>query len=324
MTPFFMTPSFKKLPFRFALLPSMLAISLALGACQDTSVSTDENIKVADANASAANVDIENDSVTLDKAGEMSAEEQMIANLSSYRWTLVSVTDKGAQPLNMLMKIKDQVRLSFNQYQGQNTLIYSVGCNTISATYQLQGSTLTIKDSMSTKMSCGNLDKAENSLSELMQGDSQLTLVRDDQSKDEGSMGDNPMLTQVTSDAETLIWKGRLTSQAKYNSKGETVFWAVNSKMVPCEDSSSQMCLQVKPITYDDQGIKTSEGEWAAFKGEIDGYQHDGKHDEVLRLQRYQLNNSETAEDNTTGALNKSDEEYAYVLDAVIESSVVK
>ena len=74
------------------------------------------------------------------------------------------------------------------------------------------------------------------------------------------------------------------------------------------------MCLQVKPITYDDQGIKTSEGEWSVFNGEIDGYQHDGKNDQVLRLQRYQLDSDEISED----------EEYAYVLDAVIESSVVE
>jgi hypothetical protein len=111
-----------------------------------------------------------------------------------------------------------------------------------------------------------------------------------------------------------LVWEGRLTSQAKYNSKGETVFWAVSSKMIPCADNDSEMCLQVKPITYDDQGIKTSEGKWAVFTGEIDGYQHDGMHDEVLRLQRYPLD----SDDSTEG------EEYAYVLDAVIESAVAE
>ena len=67
-------------------------------------------------------------------------------------------------------------------------------------------------------------------------------------------------------------------------------------------------------VAHDDQGIKVSEGKWSAFTGEIDGYQHDGMHDEVLRLQRYQLDYNESAED----------EEYAYVLDAVIESAVVE
>ena len=320
-----MTPSFKKRPFRFALLPSMLAMSLALGACQDPSASSEKNLEATNINASEAsnggNVssDTAANKTISDSANEISAEEQMIASLSSYRWTLISATDKDVQPLTMLMDVRDQVRLSFSQYQGQNTLIYSVGCNNISAMYQLKGATLTIKDSMSTKMACGNLNKAENNLNELMKGDSQLTLVKNGKSTDDGSIDDEAVLTQVMSDATTLVWQGRLTSQAKYKRKGETVFWAVNAKTIPCENDSSEMCLQVKPVTYDDQGIKSSEGKWAAFKGDIDGYQHDGKHDEVLRLQRYQLSTRETAED--TAAV---DEEYAYVLDAVIESSIVK
>ena len=317
-----MTPSFKKRPFRFALLPSMLAMSLALGACQDPSASSEKNLEATNINASEASNDggnassdtVANETIS-DSANEMSAEEQMIADLSSYRWTLISATDKGAQPLTMLMDVRDQVRLSFSQYQGQNTLIYSVGCNNISAMYQLKDATLTIKDSMSTKMACGNLNKAENNLNELMKGDSQLTLVKNGKSTDDGSIDDKPVLTQVMSDATTLVWQGRLTSQAKYNSKGETVFWAVNAKTIPCENDSSEMCLQVKPVTYDDQGIKSSEGKWAAFTGEIDGYQHDGMYNVVLRLQRYPLDNKEKAEEG---------EEYAYVLDAVIESAVAE
>ena len=327
--PSYTTLSLTKRLAKFALLPSILAASLALGACQDASVPNENDLQesvntttgAADGNTVTTDATINAES----KADEMSAEEQMIASLSRYRWTLISATDKGAQPLNRLLDIKDQVRLSFSQYQGENTLSYSVGCNTMSAGYELQGHTLTIEDGMSTKMSCGELDKAENDLSQMMQGKSQLTLVVDNNSSiNEDSKNDNstdvnlkinkPILTQVTSDATTLVWEGKLTSQAKYNSKGETVFWAVNAKKIVCAENSSEMCLQVKPITYDDQGIKVSEGKWSAFTGEIDGYQHDGMHDEVLRLQRYQLDYNESAED----------EEYAYVLDAVIESAVVE
>ena len=327
--PSYTTLSLTKRLAKFALLPSILAASLALGACQDASVPNENDLQesvntttgAADGNTVTTDATINAES----KADEMSAEEQMIASLSRYRWKLISAIDKGAQPLNRLLDIKDQVRLSFSQYQGENTLSYSVGCNTMSAGYELQGHTLTIEDGMSTKMSCGELNKAENDLSQLMQGESQLTLVVDnnssknedsknDNSKDVNLKSDKPILTQVTSDATTLVWEGKLTSQAKYNSKGETVFWAVNAKKIVCAENSLEMCLQVKPITYDDQGIKVSEGKWSAFTGEIDGYQHDGMHDEVLRLQRYQLDYNESAED----------EEYAYVLDAVIESAVVE
>ena len=292
------------LSFKSALLPSMLAISLALGACQDASVSTDVNIQSVDTNVSTADADMEHNNATLAKASEMSAEEQMIENLERYRWTLLDIDDKsGGAVIKTLVDIKNQVTLLFKQNQGYNTLNYGVGCNTMSASYELQDHTLTTEDSMSAKMLCENLNKAENLLDTLMQGTSEISVTE----------GDNPVLTQVTSNAVTLTWKGRLTSQAKYNGKGETVFWAVNANKVACADNSSEMCLQVKSVTYNNQGIKVSEGKWSAFNGEIDGYQHDGKHEEVLRLQRYQLDSDENAEG----------EAYAYVLDAVIESSVV-
>jgi heat shock protein HslJ len=293
------------LSFKSSLLPSMLAISLVLSACQDASVSKDANIESADTNINASNTDIENNTATLAKARAMSAEEQMIENLARYRWTLLDIDDKSGGPvITTLIDIKNQVMLSFKQNQGYNTLNYGVGCNTMSAFYQLQGHTLTTEDSMNTKMLCENLNKAENRLDTLMQGTSEISVTE----------GDNPVLTQVNSNAVTLSWKGRLTPQAKYNSKGETIFWAVNANEVACSDKSLEMCLQVKPVIYNDEGIKVSEGKWSAFNGEIDGYQHDGKHDEVLRLQRYQLDSDKISEG----------EEYAYVLDAVIESSVVQ
>lgn len=291
---------------RFALVPSILAASLALGACQKDAAPTGgdapDNTEAGIVTDATLNTDTAPDTANDTK---LTAEQEMIKDLARYRWTLLDIDDKSGGPvITTLVDIKEQVTLLFNQNQGQNTLNYSVGCNTISAVYQLQGQTLTTEESMSTKMLCEDLNKAENRLNTLMQGSSQLSLTE----------GENPVLTQVTSNAITLTWEGKLTSQAKYNSKGETVFWAVNAQKVACADDSSEMCLQVKPITYDDQGIKVSEGEWAAFTGEIDGYQHDGMHDEVLRLQRYELDSNESTEG----------EEYAYVLDAVIESAVAE
>lgn len=306
MTSSFTTLSFIRSFSRFALVPSILAASLALGACQKDAAPTGgdapDNTEAGTVTDATLNTDTAPDTANDTK---LTAEQEMIKDLARYRWTLLDIDDKSGGPvITTLVDIKEQVTLLFNQNQGQNTLNYSVGCNTISAVYQLQGQTLTTEESMSTKMLCEDLNKAENRLNTLMQGSSQLSLTE----------GENPVLTQVTSNAITLTWEGKLTSQAKYNSKGETVFWAVNAKKVACADDSSEMCLQVKPITYDDQGIKVSEGEWSAFTGEIDGYQHDGMHDEVLRLQRYELDSNESTEG----------EEYAYVLDAVIESAVAE
>ena len=337
-----MTSSVRKQPIRWAFLPSLLAISLALSACQESSV-PNQDVAAEDASTVTSNIDSSGATTNGDTLSnvsaidddttveDMSAEEVMIANLARYRWTLQSATDDNAQPLDILMNIKDQVRLSFNQYQGQNTLNYSVGCNTMSAVYQLEGSALTVEDSMSTKMSCGELDEAENDLSELVQGSSQLVFATaendatsNDGFEDDRSINNMPILTLVTSDGVTLTWEGKLTAQAKYNSKGDTVFWAVSANRVPCNGDIEQMCLRVKPITYDNQGIKISEGKWRVFIGTIDGYQHDGTHDEVLRLQRYSLDNDKMIEEGTANTENTSDKQYAYVLDAVIQSSVVE
>lgn len=311
--------SFRTLSFKLGILPSMLVASLALGACQNSTSTNEkektEHAKAVDNEVMASDADETTDEPITDNK---SAEQAMISTLSDHRWTLISVMGNESQPLNELAAVKDEVRLSFNQYQGQNTLNYSVGCNTISANYQLQGSVLSVDDSMSTKMLCADLNAAENSLIDLMEGDSQIVVTKNDASQEEQAV-----LTQLTNEETTLVWEGQLTDQAKYNSKGETVFWAVNAKKTSCNDTTSEMCLQVKPITYDNQGIKSSEGQWAPFAGVIDGYQPDGKHDEVLRIQRYALDadTNTVANDNL---LEAPSEAYAYVLDAVIESAVAE
>ena len=293
-------------PLKLIMLPTLLAVSLSMTACQKPTASTDapaaDNAKInndADAPISDSNPP---DTTATDAA--MTPEQQLLDNLASYRWTLTSARDDEGQPITELMSIKDQVILSFNQNQGQHTVSYSVGCNTMSANYQLQGFSLTTEDSMSTKMSCQELDRAEDKLNDIMEGDSQLNIAS----------GDTPTLTQVTDDAETLVWTGRMTSQAKYNSKGETLFWSVDAQTKPCVGDSSQQCLQIKPVTYDEQGIKVSEGKRVEFTGTIEGYKHNSGQDEVLRLQRYAL---DTADNSATA-------KHAYVFDAVIESTRVK
>lgn len=300
--------------------PSMLAVALALTACSDNSASSDNDSKTTTTDNSAAQQSSNNKEGASNKGADSmeeesallepkSVEQERIDTLSNYRWILSKASDSKNQPVSALNKIKEQVTLNFNQ-QGNNSLNYSVGCNIMSANFQLQGDTLSTEDSMSTKMSCGELDAAENLLNQLIQGDSQLKLIINENSDE------LPILTQVTNEGSTLTWRGKLTAQAKYNSKGETIFWAVAADSKPCQDNQSQLCLQVKPVSYDDSGIKTSTGDYVEFAGTIDGYEHDGKHNEVLRLQRYKTNHDTVLVDNI-------DSNYAYVLDTVIEKEVV-
>ena len=304
------------------LLPSVLAASLMLSACQKETVpespsSEDDASGITEPSDAMASESLaSNVSPTASPVDsiEDTPERKLITTLSHHRWTLTSATDASHNPRAELANIKDQVTLSFNQYQGQDTLSFSVGCNTISAAYQLQGQTLTAEDGMGTKMSCGDLDNAENTLNTLMVGSSEINVEQ----------GEHPVLTQLTHDDVTLVWSGRLTSQAKYNSKGETVFWAVSPKKSACDANGDKQCLQVRPVTYNDQGIKIREGKWRLFAGEIDGYQHDNKHEEVLRVQRYQLDNGNLLAIDESPVDDIDDKQYAYVLDAVIESAVAE
>lgn len=298
-----------KTALKTAFLPSLLAAAMTLSACSDNSSIADD-----DSASSATTEEIEGvedvDTNSSDTTAEsISAEDQLLTKLSDYRWILDTATDSNNQPIASFIPIKEQVTLLINS-QNNHTLNYSVGCNTMGASFGLEEDKLTISESMSTKMSCGELDKAEMKLNQLMQGESQLSIAAS------ANNAETPALTQVTSDDNTLIWSGTLTSQAKYNSKGETIFWEVAAESKPCQDNKTQMCLQVRPITYDDQGLKTSKGQYREFAGSIDGYQHDGQHNEILRLQRFKTDTDTVLVDNV-------DSEFAYVLDMVIESSVV-
>lgn len=307
-----MVGSHRKTAKRNTLIPSVLMASVMLSACQQESVSNDsqaiETPDITESGAEVPSTDTEDNLPVATKTPETTGESALIETLSRHRWILVSATDANDQPVKAFSDIADQVILGFGQNQGQNTLNYSVGCNTVNAVYQLEGHTLTAEQGMSTKMSCDTLDRAENLLNTFMQGHNELKI----------EPKDSPVLTQFTDDEVTLTWKGRLTSQAKYNSKGETVFWAVSPKKEACEANEQQQCLQVKSITYNDQGIKIREGNWRLFSGDIEGYKHDSMHEEVLRLQRYSLNRSEQLSNGTNTA------EYAYVLDAIIGSTVAE
>lgn len=294
------------------LMPSIIVLGLTLSACQkpttdNSAAGANDSTMTAQAPAaSSEDSTLANSENQLDSNNQAADDNRdpLVIELSKHRWTLVDAKNPNQQPINELLKIKDQVMLNFNQYHGQDSLNFSVGCNTMSSAYQLNGQMMTLVEIMSTKMLCDDLNDAENKLTQLMQGQSQIEMIA-------AKVSEPTTLTLTSQDGSTLIWSGKLTAQAKYNSKGETIFWAVSADTKPCKGDATKECLQVKPITYNEEGIKTGEGNWSEFAGTIDGYQHDLDNDEVLRLQRYKTDDKGADKDG-----------YAYVLDTVIEKSV--
>ncbi|WP_230656053.1 DUF4377 domain-containing protein [Psychrobacter sp. I-STPA10] len=270
------------------LLTTMIAAAATITGCQNTMNQTGNQTKQ-----------------TATQPSVSQSQNITVAELQRYNWTLVQATDSQNRQLKPLTAIKNQVQLKFTQQKNTQLLNFSVGCNTMGAGYQLANNVIKVNDVMSTQMLCQDLDSAERLLNTLMQGSSQLSW----------QSGNTPILTQVTANHTTLTWQGELTAQAKYNQQGDTVYWAVKGNTKTCADGfgGTKPCLQIQPLSYNQQGQKTAQGQWQLFNGTIEGYEHNQGNDQVLRLTRYVVN-----------APHVKGKQYAYVLDSVIESSVAQ
>lgn len=286
----------------FAVSTALAIAFLSVTACQNTTaidILPSESVITGRPSSQATN-SVKNVIVVDD---DISPESEIdIATLMKYNWTLVSAVDSSNLYLEPLSDITDQVTLSFGKLKGVDILKYSVGCNKVTGRLVLDANVLTVEENVSTKMYCEELDDAERLLNSAMEGDSQLSLKE----------SVVPILTQIADDNTTLVWQGDMTAKAKYG-KGEIIFWAVSHDAEPCPDGTTKECLRIKPITYDKQGVKIAEGEWRLFSGEIEGFNHDERRDQILRLKRYTV-----APSDTKGKKN------VYILDTVVESLLVK
>lgn len=270
-------------------LAGMLVCGVALTGCQ----STDALNGKAVGNADATMTD-----------GDNAAADKWIATtqLARYEWTLVNATDANNKQLTPLTTIKEDVKLNFARRGNEDSIGFTVGCNGMGGSYTLNNNVLTVGNVMSTQMFCQDKNEAEKLLAAAMSQESQLSFKGDK----------NPVLTQITNDNLTLVWQGTMTAAAKYGNEGETIFLAVSHESKPCPDGTTKECLLVKPISYDEKGLKTAEGDWTLFDGVIEGYNHDGLHNQVLRVKRYDVTSD------------SKDAQYAYVLDMVVETQRVQ
>lgn len=242
----------------------------------------------------------------------INTENKLILNaatLADYHWQLLSAKDKQGEPLSALEAIKDQVRLKFYLQQSTQYASFTVGCNSMSGNFTISNQQLKIGDVMSTEMYCEDLDPAERLMAQLMPGNSKLKLSVENPSK---SALTQPLLTQEFATGEALVWQGTATAEAKYQQQPDLVFWEVNHQLQDCPNPDQKTCLKVRPVYYDEQGIKKGVGDWDIFVDNIEGYNHDSSVDTVLRLKRF-----------TVDPVEVKGKQFVYVFDRIIESSVV-
>ncbi|OOR90697.1 hypothetical protein B0181_04565 [Moraxella caviae] len=181
-----------------------------------------------------------------------------------------SSDDSSLDDLNNANSSANNTNAKQNAKRG--TLSASVGCNILSANFELDDGKFTTDGTASTKMACGDLSQAENRLFAALERPSTLTF---------GFRGDVPTLTQKAH-GTTYVWQGK----AKPVGEATTLFWEIDPEPNECIDDSTH-CLKVRNVQYDENGIKVGEGAWRNFYGEIQGYQHDKSVRQIIRLKAY-------------------------------------
>jgi hypothetical protein len=123
---------------------------------------------------------------------------------------------------------------------------------------------------------------------------------------------DTPTLTLANATGDKLVFAGEPTAETRYGGPGERMFLEVAAHAKPCSHPliPGMQCLQVRELKYDDKGLKVgTPGEFGNFYDSIDGYTHEDGVRNVLRVERYTIENPPA-----------DGSRYAYVLDMVVES----
>lgn len=229
--------------------------------------------------------------------------------LSDFNWRLSSATTKKSQSMTILSNIKNQIKLNFYLYQGRHNIDLTVGCNGMGGEFSLRNNHFKVKNIMSTEMYCSDeLNDAEKLMQQLMTMESTLNLEASTQQDQHQAI-----LTQHLKTGETLIWQGVATPEARYQQNADIVFWQIDHQLQVCPTTNLRKCLKVRPVYFNDQGIKQGVGDWELFVDGIEGYQHNSKTDSVLRLKRF-----------TVDPVDVKGKQFVYDLDQIIETTNVK
>lgn len=231
----------------------------------------------------------------------MPAANDANAELGRYHWRLQDATDAKGKRIDALFVRADQpLQLDF----ADGRIAVANACNRMGGGYTLDGESLTVASLASTMMACADpkLMALDGEIGKRLQGASKLSLLADD----------TPTLTLATTAGDRLVFAGEPTAQTRYGGPGERVFLEVAAHTHPCPHPliPNKQCLQVREVKYDGQGLRlAASGAFENFYEGIEGYTHEDGVRNVLRVNRYTIENPPA-----------DGSHYAYVLDMVVES----
>jgi heat shock protein HslJ len=275
-----------------------LALPLLLAACPRPAPdqASPDNAATATTPASPAT-----STIPETPAGDAPASSDANADLGRYHWRLQDATDATGKRIDALFIRADKpLQLDF----ADGHVGVANACNRMGGDYSLEGESLTVARMASTMMACSDpkLMALDGEIAKRIEGASKLDLLA----------GDTPTLTLANAAGDKLVFAGEPTADTRYGGPGERVFLEVAAQTKPCSHPliPGKRCLQVREVRYDDRGLKIgTPGAFENFHGEIEGYEHQDGVRNVLRVDRYTIENPPA-----------DGSRYAYVLDMVVES----
>lgn len=214
------------------------------------------------------------------------------STLGAYHWQMPAAFNAGKTTLQL-------------DFQGQRLSVRGL-CNVLGAGYKTNASEMTVSQVVGTMRMCGDpaLMQYEQEVGRRLEKIQTWSIAQD-------GAQNAPRLTLGFKDGQPWTLDGKPTAQTKYGSAGETVFLEIAPQLTKCQHPliPNKQCLKVRSIHYNSAGLKTSQGPWQNFHGEIEGYTHQDGIRNVLRVKRYTLANPPA-----------DASRYAYVLDMTVES----
>lgn len=230
-------------------------------------------------------------------------------NLQAYHWDLVStISSEGDTTPAWISNDPDfsqPLSLSFTE----NRVAIQNLCNPLMAGYAITERDIDFSQVASGMRMCADpqLMQYEQQVGQLLPTATDWSLAIADQNQADAPA---PILTLHFENGDSWRLKGEPTNETKYGAPAETVFLEIAPQPETCPNSGEN-CLKVRNVNYDDNGIKTSVGEWTFLQtNAIEGFTHQAGVMNVLRVNRFPIKNAST-----------DSAEYAYELDMVVETS---
>lgn len=229
------------------------------------------------------------------------ADPVRVRTLQSHHWTLQSATEAGGQTIDGLIVAGHAFVLRFDGAR----LSIQGGCNAMNGSWRLgpQGQLLIGRLAATMKACEPALMNADAALAALLAQPLDAVL----------SPGDQPGLRLSSASGQTLAFGGQPTLQSRYGAPTR-IFLEVAAQTVECVSGvMPTQCLRVRERRFDANGLRIEPpGAWRNFHGSIEGFTHTPGVRNVLRINRYQRQQTPADASRTI-----------YVLDMVVESETV-